>query len=75
MKTFTIREVRAALAHLEEILAKEGEVLVTRRGRAVARLLPVRPARAAPSHAKLRAAMPRLSVPSETLVREDRELR
>ena len=75
MKTLTIREVRAALAHLEDILAEDGEVLVTRRGQAVARLLPVQPTRAAPSHADLRTAMPRLSVPSEVHVREDRDSR
>ena len=75
MKTLTIREMRAALAGLDELLAKEGEILITCRGRAVARLLPIEPARGAPSHARLRAAMPRLSVGSEALLREDRDAR
>lgn len=72
MKTLSIRQMRSALTRLDDIVAKEGEILVTRRGRAVARLLPARPARRMPSHANLRAAMPRLPVGSEVLVREDR---
>ena len=75
MKKLSVREMRVALARLEELVAKEGEILLTRRGRAIARLLPVGPDRPMPSHAKLRAAMPRLSLGSEALVREDRESR
>jgi antitoxin (DNA-binding transcriptional repressor) of toxin-antitoxin stability system len=75
MKTLTIREARGALTHLDELLAEEGEILITRRGRAVARLLPPRPSRAAPSHAELRAAMPPLAEGSEALVRKDRDAR
>ncbi len=75
MKTLSIREMRTALTGLDELLAKEGEILITRRGRAVARLLPVPPTTNAPSHAELRAAMPRLDVGSETYVREDRDSR
>jgi prevent-host-death family protein len=73
MITLTIREMRAALTHLDKILATEGEVLVTKRGRPLARLVPVRPAGSMPSHADLRARMPRLTVPSEVLVRQDRD--
>lgn len=75
MTTLSISETRAALTRLDEILAREGEVLVTRRGRPIARLIPVRPAGSMPSHADLRARMPRLTVPSEALVRQDRDRR
>ena len=75
MKTLSIREMRSALSHLEEIVAEEGEVVVTRRGRALVRILPVRPRRGIPSRAELRASMPKLKVPSEVLVRQDREQR
>ncbi len=75
MKTLTIREMRGALTHLDELLDEEGEILITRRGRAVARLLPVRRRGAAPSHAELRAAMPRMAEGSEALVRKDRDAR
>ncbi len=75
MKTLTIREMRAALTKIDELLAKEGEILITRRGRAVARLVPARAKRQPPSHADLRRALPRLAVGSETLVRQDRDAR
>jgi len=75
MITLSIREMRAALTRLDEILAREGEILVTRHGRAIARLVPVRPAASMPSHANLRVRMPRLTVPSEVVVRQDRDER
>jgi len=49
--------------------------LITRQGKPIARVLPVRGARPKPSHAELRASMPRLEIPSENLVREDRDER
>ena len=74
MSTLSIREMRGAMAHLDELLEKEGEILVTRYGKPVARVVPVSVvARQVPSHSDLRAAMPRLSNPSEELVRSDRE--
>ena len=75
MKTLTIREVRSTLSRLEKTLAREGELIVTRRGRAVARLLPLPGPRPVPSHADLRAQMKRLRRGSEALVREDRDRR
>lgn len=75
MKTLSIREMRSALSHLEELIAEAGEVVVTRRGRPLARILPVRSLRRIPSRAALRASMPALKVPSEVLIRQDRELR
>jgi antitoxin (DNA-binding transcriptional repressor) of toxin-antitoxin stability system len=73
MKTLNIREMRATLTRLDRIIAEEGEILVTRRGRPLARVLPVCPARPMPSHAGLRARMARLAVGSEVTVRRDRE--
>lgn len=73
MKTLTIRQMRSALTRLDEVLSKEGEIVVTRRGHALARLLPLRPSRGRPSHRDLRARMSRLGVPSEVLVRRDRD--
>jgi prevent-host-death family protein len=75
MKTLNIREMRQALSRVDEIVAREGEIVVTRRGRPVARVLPVRATRRLPSNAELRALMPRLKTPSEVLVREDRDAR
>jgi len=75
MKSLTIRQMRAALSRLDQVVGQEGEIVVTRRGRALARVLPMRPRRTLPSHADLRARMPRLVVPSEVLVRQDRDAR
>lgn len=59
MKQLTIREARAALTRVDELLAREPEVVITRRGKPIARLLPISRARNRPSHAALRASMPR----------------
>jgi prevent-host-death family protein len=75
MKEISIREAREQLARLEDLLAKEQEVTITRRGKPVARLLPVHHRRAVPSHQALRNAGPHFAVPSETLIREDRDER
>lgn len=74
MKTLSIREAREQLTSIEELLAKESEVVLTRRGQPVARILPLSGPRRMPSHANLRSKMPRLT-PSEDLVRADRDER
>ena len=74
MKTLSIREMREALGQLDQLVKHEGELIVTRRGRAIARVLPFQPERAMPSHAEHRSRMPRLS-PSAERVREDRDAR
>lgn len=75
MKTISTREMRAILSQLDEVLTREGELVITRRGRPIARLLPPASVRAMPTHADLRARMPRSPVPSEELVRQDRDER
>jgi len=74
-RSLSMREVRAALPRLEEVLREVGEITVTRHGQPVARLLSIRTRRAKPTHAELRASMKRLRQPSERLVREDRDAR
>jgi antitoxin (DNA-binding transcriptional repressor) of toxin-antitoxin stability system len=74
MKTLSIREMRGALSRIDRILEEESEIIVSRRGEAVARVLPVEPRRRMPSHADLRSRMPRLSA-SEDLIRDDRDER
>lgn len=75
MKSLSIREVRKELAQLDELLSREGEVVVTRRGRPIARLLPLRSKQPMPSHAALRASMPRLKKGSEKHIRTERDER
>ena len=69
----SIRELRDSLSSISEIVERDGEILLTRHGRGVLKLVPLEARHTAPSHADLRASMPRQSVPSEELVRQDRD--
>ncbi len=75
MRELSIREMREKLGNLDRLVQHEGEILITRRGVPIARLLPVKGVQHKPSHAELRSAMPRLETPSETVVRDDRDQR
>lgn len=78
MKTINVRELRQSTPTLKQTLAEEGEVLLISNGEPIARLLPVqsKPARPKlPSLKAFRATMPVMTVPSETLIREDRDRR
>ena len=76
MRRITVREMRELLPQIETELRAAGELILTRRGKPVARLVPVTPAVARrPSNADLRAMMPLQTVASEELVREDRDAR
>jgi len=76
MRTVTIREAREGLSHPEQLFADNDEVIVTRRGEPIARILPIRPAKPKfRSLAAFRATMPFQDVPSEELIREDRDAR
>ena len=71
----SIREMRSELGRLEGLVEREGEVVITRRGKPIARVIPVHGRANRPSHADLRASMPRLETPSQDLVRLDRDER
>jgi antitoxin (DNA-binding transcriptional repressor) of toxin-antitoxin stability system len=78
MQTLNIREFRNTIPHLRETLAVEHELLLVRNGEPIARILPVEPAIKRPkleSLQWLRDMNPRMSVPSEVLIREDRDRR
>ena len=75
MKKLSIREARQSLSHLDRLLAAEGEVMITRRGEAIARLAQINKKRLIPSHQDLRTRMPRMRTGSEKKVREDRDAR
>jgi len=75
MKKLNIREARQSLSHLDRLLAVEGEVMITRRGEAIARILEIPKKRSIPSHRNLREKMPRLHRESEKMIREDRDAR
>lgn len=74
MRTVTIREAREGLSHLDQLFADGDEVIVTRRGEPVARILPIHPPK--PGLGSLRdflASQALQTIPSEALLAEDRE--
>ena len=73
MKKLTIRETRQGLSHLEKILEKEGEVTITRRGEAIARVVQIGKQKPIPSHYDLRKKMRHMRKNSEELIRQDRD--
>lgn len=75
MRKLSVREMRNAVGRLGEILEVEHEVIVTTRGRPIARVLPVSRKTQMPSHRDLRMAMEPLAQGSEEEIRADREER
>jgi antitoxin (DNA-binding transcriptional repressor) of toxin-antitoxin stability system len=75
MKTINVRELRSVMPLLKETLAQEHELLLVSKGEPVARILPVPRKRRAPSLAAHRAKMAMVSVPTEVLLREERNRR
>ncbi|MHB1359161.1 MAG: type II toxin-antitoxin system Phd/YefM family antitoxin [Rhodocyclaceae bacterium] len=73
MRTITIREAREGLSHPELLFADNDEVIVTRRGEPVARILPIKPQLRLHSLKSFLASQPMQTIPSETLIAEDRE--
>ena len=74
MKTINVRELRNAMPHLRETLAREQELLLVSHGEPLARILPVPRKREVPSLAAHRAAMKTLAPGTlEGLIRQERE--
>ena len=75
MKVVSAREMRTTWPKIEKLLAKHGEIVVTRRGKEIARVVPARQAIDFAAHKALRESMPFQEIPSEILIREDRDSR
>jgi antitoxin (DNA-binding transcriptional repressor) of toxin-antitoxin stability system len=75
MRRLTVREMRTALPTLEDLLNAEGELVVVRRGKPIARLLPYSSQPVPPSRAALRSQTKPLTVGSEVLLRQERDER
>ena len=73
VQTLNVREMRMLIGQLDKVLAEKGEIVLTRHGKPVARVLPIGNARQRPSHADIRSTMPRLEVPSSELIRAERD--
>ncbi len=75
MKKLTIREARQALSHLDRLLSVEEEVMITRRGDEIAKVVQVGKRRPIPSHRDLREAMLKMRKGSGTFLHTDRNER
>ena len=75
MQQLSIREMRSSLGQLDHLLEDAGELVLTRHGKAIARILPIRRQKKRPSHADLRRCMPYLDTVSAALIRSDRDER
>ena len=75
MHELSVREMRASIGRLDRLVDESGELIVTRHGEAIARILPVHPRKPRPNHADLRSRMPRLVIPSAALISSERDER
>jgi prevent-host-death family protein len=74
MKKAGIREARQNLSALIEEVKKGREIVITDRGRPVARLVPYEPsAKPFPSHRKFRDSMPTIEPPLSEAILAERE--
>ena len=71
----SIREMRNQLGRLDELLAEEHELIITRHNKPVARVLPIKGYEPKPDHKVLRDRLPSQETGSEVLQRLDREER
>ena len=75
MQQLSVREMRESIGKLDRLVDEAGEIIVTRNGKAIARILPVRGSRQRPSHTKLRQSLPESRTSSTALIRSDRDER
>jgi prevent-host-death family protein len=73
MRTAGVREARQSLSRLLEDVQKGREVIITDRGRPVARLVPVKPGRPFPDLRKVRLKTREIHPPLSLAVLEGRE--
>lgn len=74
MSTVTLAEAKTHLSHLLDQVEAGEEVIITRRGRAIARITPVeKPKQPVKSLAEFRSRMPRWRKSSAELLRDMRD--
>lgn len=72
MRTFGLREIRNALGHLKVLLNTTDEIILTKYGKEIARILPMKGKQCRPTHTELHRLTKRLSIPSEQILRKER---
>lgn len=75
MNELSVREMRAAIGRLDKLVAESGELIITRHGRPIARILPITGGVTRPDHAELRKQTPLLETSSATPISQERDER
>jgi len=75
MKTLNIRQFRASVGQLDQLVEKSGEIIITRNGKRILRVLPMHEKHMRPDHKDLRSKMPLLKTLSSTHIRQERVLK
>ena len=75
MKELSVREMRANIGRLDELVEDAGELIISRRGKPIARVLPVSGRRQWPDHDDLRRRTALMTTPSAELIRAERDER
>ena len=75
MKELSVREMRANIGRLDELVEEAGELIVSRRGKPIARVLPVSVQRQRPDHADLRRRTGQYAISLADLIRAERDER
>lgn len=75
MQTLSIREIRSELGHLGTLLHASGEIIVTKHGEPIARILPIKNKQQRPTHEDLHRLTKKLLIPSEKILRDERDER
>lgn len=75
MQILNVRELRNTIPHLRETLEREHELVLVSNGEPVARILPMTSPPKFASMAWLRAQTPEMAIPSEVLIRQERDRR
>ena len=73
MKELSVREMRANIGRLDELVDEAGELIICRRGQPIARVLPVARTRQRPDHAELRQRTAPMTASSAELIRAERD--
>ena len=68
MKELNVREICASFSPPAELLEAEGELVLSRRGQTIPRVLPIKRRPKAPSHVDLRKRLPQLHTSSAELI-------
>lgn len=65
--------MRNAIGHLDKLVNAAGELIITRHGEAIARILPITGKRIRPSHKELHKLTKKLTHSSEKILRDMRD--